>query len=135
MDITIACNLKKGCDTAFRKVYDDYHQKLYSYFLKKTNCAYTSQELLQVTFIKLWRFRQNLDLQLPFSQQLFRIAKTCFIDYLRAKAKDRIIVVPSDQLAGIPEQLFSSDPLHDLLASVRLRLSRLSPVRRKIIEY
>lgn len=137
IDAFVIYQLQKDDAETFKKVFDKYHEKLYFYFLKKTKSADISKELVQETFIKLWLYRNRLDKGLSLSIQLFRIAKTTLIDLLRRKAKSRVyslpyeeIIVASEQLATPPENIET----RSLVVHLKHSLSKLSPMRRKIIE-
>lgn len=82
---TIAA-LKESDEIVFGEIFQEYHQKVYYYILSKTNSAYIAEETTQLTFIKLWNYRCSLDVSLPISSQIFRIAKTTCIDLLRKES-------------------------------------------------
>ena len=84
---TIAA-IKRGDEFIFEQVFNEYHEKLYFYILHKTGSRYMAEETTQLAFIKLWQYRGSLDENIDLSIQLFRIAKTTFIDLLRKQALD-----------------------------------------------
>ena len=134
MDRALISSIQSGSETAFRQVYDTFHQKLYGYFLQKTRSTDLSGELVQLTFIKLWRFRAHLNTDLEVSPQLFRIARTSMIDLLRQKAALRIVsleVVPQPEIVEEPALLQGDDPLD----AIRESISQLPPERRRIITW
>ena len=57
MDTALIISLQNGSEESFKEIYHGYHMKLYLYFFKKTGSADLSQDLIQETFIKLWRYR------------------------------------------------------------------------------
>ena len=75
--------LKDGDESYFRLVFDQYHQKLYFFILYKTRSEYIAEEVVQMAFTKLWQCRQTLQEEYTISTQLFRIATTTLIDFLR----------------------------------------------------
>jgi RNA polymerase sigma-70 factor (family 1) len=75
--------LKNGDEIYFRKVFDQYHQKLYFFILSKTKSEYIAEEVVQMAFTKLWQCRHTLQEEYAISTQLFRIATTVLIDFLR----------------------------------------------------
>lgn len=81
-------NIRQGDHTSFEIVFKLWHKKVYGYFLKKTACVETSQELTQLAFIKLWRFKHTLREDFPFDVQLFKIAKTTLLDHFKKLAND-----------------------------------------------
>lgn len=78
--------IKEGCLTTFKMVYFQYHAKLYAYLVSKSSSSYIAEEVVQLTFIKLWNSRLNISEQFPIDVQLFRIARTILIDELRKDA-------------------------------------------------
>lgn len=79
--------IKQGNAAAFEEAYKMYREKLLAYFLKKTNSLEDAKDLLQITFAKLWQYRKSLSAEYLPEQQLFYIARTVFIDYLRKENK------------------------------------------------
>jgi len=75
--------IRSGNELVFQQVFNEYHGKLYFYILKKTNSEYMAEEVVQLSFIKLWNTRENLNEEFSISTQLFRIAKTTLIDLVR----------------------------------------------------
>ncbi len=78
--------IKQSSESQFENSYARYHRKVYAYFYQKTNSAYMAEELLQLSFIKLWNFRHTLDESILLEPQLFTIARSCLLDYLRMQA-------------------------------------------------
>jgi len=118
----------------FEEVYYQFHEKLYYYFLKRTADADIAEELVQLTFIKLWRYRSHLNESLPISQQLFRIAGTTLVDVLRRKAQEKAMLVNAPQL---PETVDPARALHEreTLNQVNRAVDTLPPERKKIFRY
>src|ERR1700759_3674557 len=83
--------IKEGNAAAFEHLYNLYKEKLLAYFLKKTNSVEAAKDLMQTTFFKLWQYRKSLSADYLPEQQLFYIARTVFIDYLRKESKQQKI--------------------------------------------
>src|ERR1700759_1633813 len=79
--------IKNGNVNAFEEAYVQYRGKLFAYFLKKTNAEEDAKDLLQITFSKLWQYRNSLSADYLLEQHLFHIARTVFIDHLRKENK------------------------------------------------
>lgn len=93
-----------------------------------------SRELVQLTFIKLWQFKHTLSKDLPFEIQLFNIANSSLIDFMRQQnsLRSRIVELPdnahevlNDQVQEDSNDFEHADHLQSLIRS-------LSPVRQKI---
>lgn len=125
--------LKNDDLVEFRMIYTQYHSKLYHYIYNRTQSAYLSQEVVQLTFIKLWEKRKNLSDDYPLNIQLFRIAKTILIDELR---KETVKQKYSDwAVINITEpyednQLANKEDLKMVFAE----MENLPPVRKKVFK-
>ena len=136
MDTALIISLQNGSEESFKEVYYGYHKKLYFYFLKKTGSTSLSKDLIQETFIKLWRYRLTLRTDLSVSLQLFRIARTVAIDLLRRNARNRVDSVSTAHIIELSDGLHESPETEasPVITKIRSSLSLLPPVRRKIIE-
>lgn len=123
-------NIGRGNHKSFEIVFKLWHRKVYGYFLKKTACDEISQELTQLTFIKLWRFKHTLVEDYPLDVQLFKIAKTTLLDYLKKLANDKHnLKLYSSSL----EDSFSEQNLQfDTKTQLEVVLNCLPPMRKKI---
>ena len=78
--------LKQGDMKAFNTIYAEYHQQLYFFIKKKTQSSFLAEEVVQLTFIKLWNYRQAVKSNLEIAVQLFHMARQVMIDELRKEA-------------------------------------------------
>lgn len=83
MKTTRTKDIKEGNLRVYYKVFEEYHLKLYRYIYKHTQSSYYADEIVQLSFIKLWEKRAGLSEEYSISTQLFRIAKSILIDLLR----------------------------------------------------
>lgn len=133
-DLVMVTDIRSGCEKAYLLVYRQFHEKLYFYFLQKTRSEDVSEELVQLTYIKLWQYRQNLNTELPISQQLFRIAKTTLIDLLRKKAANRLVSI--DTLSHLEVVDVPTDTHHEhQVTLVQESLYQLTPMQRRIVAF
>ena len=136
--------IKEGNRLVYRKVFEEYHPKLYQYIYKYTQSTYFAEETVQLTFIKLWEKREGLSEQYDISTQLFRIAKSTVIDLIR-KEKLRDTQALSDTFISAPreqERLIHKEELQHVLSAIEdlpvqsrqvLKLSRLGDLSHKEI--
>ena len=89
MDINIS-DLHEGSTVAFDELYAQYRPKLFHYIFQKTGSEYYSDEVVQVTFGKLWEKRTQIREDIPLSAQIFQIAKSSLIDILRKNELERL---------------------------------------------
>lgn len=85
MDLLI--NIRDGDEFAFKQLYETYKEKVYNYFVKKINSQDDAEDLLQNTFLRLWKYRKSISGEYLIDQHLFHIARTVFIDYTRSQNK------------------------------------------------
>jgi RNA polymerase sigma-70 factor (ECF subfamily) len=124
-------NIKNGTEKAFTEVYQQYHVKLYRYFLKKTKSDEMATELVQITFVKLWRFKHTLSENLTLDTQIFNIARTSLIDLIRQKniRNNRFISLESNMDKYLYNHSNSAFELTDYFNNA---IKSLPPVRKKV---
>ena len=128
--------LKAGDEFSFRQVFDQYHQKLYFFILYKTKSEYIAEEVAQMAFTKLWQCRQTLREEYTISTQLFRIATTILIDFLR-KYNNKNAVTARLDVMEVEEGV---DSTNEKMSGVELQkkiseaVNDLPPVRKQVFE-
>ena len=128
--------LKDGDEFYFRQVFDQYHQKLYFFILYKTKSEYIAEEVAQMAFTKLWQCRQTLREEYTISTQLFRIATTILIDFLRKyNNKDavtgRLDVLEAEKGVDSTNERMSGVELQKRISEA---VKELPPVRKQVFE-
>jgi RNA polymerase sigma factor (sigma-70 family) len=122
-------DLKQGNEIVYEKVYLLWHVKVYAYFRHKTRSEYMSEELVQLTFIKLWNFRHTLNERLPLETQLFTIARTTMLDFLKKQAnQQRLIKEVSPETESRTEPLWEFDFENRVTSSI----NSLPPMRKQV---
>lgn len=86
MDTKIISNLREGNLTVFNTVYELYHPQIYSFINHKTQSDFLAEEVVQLTFIRLWQQREALQENVELNIQLFGMARQVMIDELRKEA-------------------------------------------------
>lgn len=118
-------------------VFDQYHQKLYSFILYKTQSAYLAEEVMQLAFIKLWESRHTLNEEFTISTQLFRIATTVLIDLLRKQQTGKIpaqtLPIPNIEMVAEQNATTRIDE-KELQQKIMDAVNELPPVRRQVFE-
>lgn len=133
--MSLILKIKTDDIKAFEEVFNTYHRKLYYYVLSKTQSDFQAEEIVQLTFIKLWKYRASLSEDVPLSAQLFRIAKTVLIDEFRKESvstnyKLHLETGRDYDLNTAPSNLFRND----VIMRLQYLLQKMPPIRRKIFE-
>ncbi len=126
--------LKEGNTTVFKELFNDYHLKVYLYVLSKTNSQYIAEETTQITFIKLWDYRLQLNESQEVGKLLFHIARTTCIDLLRKDmVRDRLL--KQEKLTG-NDTLHISDTIEvkELQQRISHVVDNMPPVRKRVFE-
>jgi len=125
--------IKRGDAFAYEQAFVQYRDKVYFYFLKKTRSAEDAKDLLQTTFLKLWKYRNSLSEDYLLEQHLFQIARTVFIDYMRHENKVvKVKRTVHERLEQSPRIYTSTD--FDLQAHLIKALSSMPELRKKVFE-
>lgn len=126
--------IKKGDKIIYEAVFYEYHSKLYYFILSKSNSAFIAEEVTQLTFIKIWQFRANLNEEIGLSTQLFRIAKTTLIDVLRKET----VVAKIQQISPLKQSLTNHIEedinIKELQQRLHNAIYKLPAARRKVFE-
>jgi RNA polymerase sigma-70 factor (family 1) len=132
---TIAA-LREGDTLIFQQVFAQYHEKLYFYILGKTKSSYLTEEAVQLTFIKLWRYRSSLNPEISLSIQLFRIARTTLIDLLRSNEYNNRIFVEMSDVNRNPQRNDVDERIDELELKKKVLkgVEQMPAMRRKIFE-
>jgi RNA polymerase sigma-70 factor (ECF subfamily) len=128
--------LKDGDEFYFKQVFDQYHQKLYFFILSKTKSDYIAEEVVQMAFTKLWQCRHTLQEEYTLSTQLFRIATTVLIDFLR-KYNSKDAVTGGLNVPGIDKGIDSTNEKMsgaELQKRISEAVNDLPPVRKLVFE-
>jgi RNA polymerase sigma-70 factor (family 1) len=126
--------LRDGDEIAFRLVFDEYHARVYAYIHKKTGSSYMAEEAMQLTFVKLWNYRQSLKPELSLFTQVFRIASTTMIDLVRSEEKKRFALHSLRKQADIQLEPLQSLEENELKKKVSVLVRRMPTMQKKVFE-
>lgn len=120
--------------SSFRDAYEQFHAKVFRYFLKRTVLHATATELTQQLFIKLWQSRHTLNTAYSLEVQLFTMANSVWIDHLRREATSRRYFSPVEDLEALDNRSHDQPASGTLEATdhFMLAMHRLPPVRKKV---
>lgn len=77
-----------GDEVAFRRVFDHYKNRLYSFCLKLTKSEERAEEIVHDVFLKIWLQREKINPEFSFSAYIFKITKNLSLNFLRKTALD-----------------------------------------------
>ncbi|MEO6962891.1 MAG: RNA polymerase sigma-70 factor [Puia sp.] len=127
------CQAADGERHAFTDLYTYYLDSLYQYVFLFTKSAYSTEEIVQDVFVRIWEHRQILREVESFKSYLFRAAKNRVIDYVRSReAEERAL---SRVLAGqkaapeTPDEAFDYKAYYHI---VQEAIGQLSPRKQEI---
>lgn len=123
-------DLKSGNILAFQQLYGLYHKKLHFFILKKSGSEYMAEEVVQLTFIRLWNKRKSIPLEVDASVIIFRMAYTILIDEIRKEAVNKRHlnkVEVDDQTDNIMEYA-------NTLAAIEYVVELMAPIRKKVFK-
>lgn len=124
-------DLKAGNETALRKAFEMFREPLNRYITDKTKSPELAKEVVQLTFIKLWKYRQSLKEEVPLSSVLFRIARTIMIDELR-KQKALRKVEQAEYRSMQWELVSDTVSYNDTMRKLELLIKQMPPVRQRV---
>ncbi|MFT3822990.1 MAG: sigma-70 family RNA polymerase sigma factor [Chitinophagaceae bacterium] len=126
-------HIKEGDVNCFQQAYNDFHVKLYQYIFRYSRSHYLAQEVVQLTFIKLWEKRESLSEEYTLDIQLFRIAKSILIDLLRKDAVRKTQALPEQ---GMEVVWYNEMPVaeKDELTHILRAVEELPPARKEVFK-
>lgn len=75
--------LRKGDKGAFRELFEAFQEGIYSFLFFKTKDTDLAEDLLQETFLNVWKSRSSLDEEESFKAFLYRVASNLHLNHLR----------------------------------------------------
>jgi RNA polymerase sigma-70 factor (family 1) len=91
-DAELAALLSKGDHAAYTQIYERYFGVLYVHARKKIRDVEEARDVVQETFVSLWRNKQNLDANKGLAPYLYTALKNKIIDFFaRQEVSSRYI--------------------------------------------
>ncbi|HEY4148265.1 MAG TPA: RNA polymerase sigma-70 factor [Chitinophagaceae bacterium] len=114
----------KGDEKAFRKLYDAYRPRIYSFALHLTEDVSAADEIVQEVFLRVWMYRQKLPEVIHFNAWLYSIARNQVFDALKAIAKERAFhaSLPDETADNTTEEFLRHKEYEQLLRQAVLQL-------------
>jgi len=124
----------EGDDKAFAEIFHRYKFKLYGYIYRLTQSQEMAEDIVQETFLRLWKNRHQLGNIEHLSSYIFRIAQNQAITGFRRMAMETMII---RQLLTGEEEFSPSTPestlaLKEMDALFRKAVDNLPPQQKKV---
>lgn len=101
-------DLKAGNEDALKKLLELFGPKLLNYCKKQGISVSDAEELLQDVFLKLWQFREKLDLSTNFEAFVFTVTRNALLNFARKQVGYEL--TSSGDLEGIAPFFAAWDP-------------------------
>lgn len=132
-EIELIQAFKKGDQSAFEKLFEQHHKKLYIFLFRLLNSKEDAEEIVQDTFMKIWERRDDFIEGYPFEPFLFRIAKNAFLNLSRKRVNRKVfenhLVFLNEPFAADGEEYVIFEETKAILNTI---ISRLPPKRKEI---
>jgi RNA polymerase sigma-70 factor (ECF subfamily) len=125
----------RGSQVSFSKLVDKYSDVLLNFFMRKNISYENSQDLAQLTFLKLWNYRKKYTAQSKFLTFLFLLAGQVAIDFFRREGRQKIIREELERDADlVTNELNPVNEIDEKGAMVRKAISALPEGLRDAVE-
>jgi len=139
-EIRLLAAIAAGDRPAFRELYARHSAALFSLAIRLVGDIGAAEEVLQDTFVKIWRHAADYDARKsrPFTWAVTLLRRTC-IDYLRKHRRSpNAIPLPDDDTAPVEfsthETTRRTTEVHETTERVLATLATLAPPQRTAIE-
>jgi RNA polymerase sigma-70 factor (ECF subfamily) len=130
-DDELMCRLGTGELRAFGALYDRHKVRVLSFLARLTGDRHIAEDLLQETFLRVWRHRADYRASGQFTPWLFTIARRLVIDHRRARMPE---AEAAEALAlDAPEAADDMAATHQRRASIEDALAELPAAQREIV--
>ena len=131
--------ISEGNKEAFRCLFDNYRNKIFSIALKFTGEKQASEDVVQEVFIKLWTNRENLPAIRNFNAYLNTVVRNHLFNYLRKIAHEQAVVkkmaIAIVQGEQQNNEVFDGLYYKELYSLVSKAVNQLSPQQKKVYNY
>lgn len=83
----LVVQIAAGDEHAYRQVFDQYKTSIYSTIFNLCDDEFIAEEVLQETFIRLWKYRDKLTEVINFDAWIYRVAQNVFLSKIKQDKK------------------------------------------------
>jgi RNA polymerase sigma-70 factor (family 1) len=132
-DQDLVADFIKGKVVAFDNLYERYSERLYVFAMMLLKNKEDARDVVQDTFLKLWKKRNELTEAKSFKSFVFTISYNIIIDRLRKRLNDQKYMAYYRQHFGIEMSITANDSDFDFLNQQVKDIIEKLPTRRKEI--
>lgn len=112
-DVQLVNEILLDTQGSFEELVTRYTKPLYNFTFRLTGSVQTAEDLVQETFIKVWKNMSKFDPKQSFRGWIFTIARNTTTDYMRKKKTVPFSVLSKDEELPFEESLSDQQPLPD----------------------
>lgn len=71
----------------FEEIYKEYYTPLVNFINRYLNNIENSRDVVQFTFVKIWKQKDTIEIKTSTKSYIFQMAKNAMVDYIRANKK------------------------------------------------
>lgn len=119
---------------AFEELVDRYGKNLLNFFVR-SGVRNDAEDLVQQTFLRLYRYRERYVATAKFSTFIFLLARQVWIDSVRRKSRHEknLQALDAELIEVVPADLKEPHQEHDAQHDVAKALECLSPALRQVV--
>ena len=122
--------LTNGDEPAFRRLFDLYHQRVYSFAFFLTHSEILAEEIVQEVFIKIWMNREKFTEINYFASWLRTVVRNQAYTYLRRIAHEKLILQELSHTSPHSTETEVLDREYSLL--LQQAIEQLPPQQKKV---
>lgn len=117
------------------ELFERYHQRLYAFFVRLTNQPGSSEDLVQLVFYRILKYRHTYRDEGKFSAWIYHLARKVAADHWRKQSSAPIATDPADlpDLADTAPDSAEQTAGREDLALLRTALARLPVDQREVL--
>lgn len=99
-EIEIIEGLRNGDTSAYTRIYDLYHGRLYAFVIRFVKAPELAEDVLQEVFLTLWRIKERIDSDRSLQAYLYKISRNCVFKTLKKNARQLEITASIKTMAA-----------------------------------
>ncbi len=124
----------EGNEPAFEEIFNRYKDKLYTFIIRINSSPEFTEDIIQETFLKLWKDKESLRSIEHFSSYLYMMSRNQSINSLKRFAKEKMVL---SELSIVRSSDYVNDPgslldYREALQELQRSLQKLSPQQKLV---